>query len=233
MSSLSSTRHAVPTGGRAGARRARREPSLVGRYLGYVGYFVGAGLVSGAVVHHPLDPARYTAIGAAGAALFLVAALSSELRQDGRPGPLRLLHVLGTSLALSFGIGMLSGGLQHFEDFPERAAVLVPAGLLLSFVAYTLKEARRPVRHLAGPLGLAVLAVALLGHVGLRQVAAGLPAETGGHHHGTAGTDETDEHEHAPSPTEPAATPSAVPSTRPSARSSAPVPPHGSPGHHH
>ncbi|MFF8261315.1 hypothetical protein [Streptomyces virginiae] len=29
-----------------------------------------------------------------------------------------MLAVIGSSLLLSFGIGMLSGGLQHFDEFP-------------------------------------------------------------------------------------------------------------------
>ncbi|GAA0658676.1 hypothetical protein GCM10010193_06750 [Kitasatospora atroaurantiaca] len=243
------SRASAPTGGRASARKARREPSLLGRYLGYVGYFVGAGLVSGAIVHHPLDPARYTVIAAVGAALFLVAALASELQQPGRLTAVRLLNVLGTSLALSFGVGMLSGGMQHFEDFPDRAAVLIPAGLLLSFVAYTLKEARRPVRRILGPLGLAILVLTVAGYAGLRQVAAGMPAESGGHHHGAPAdghSDGEDGHDHqhgqdsAPPSGDPSAAPSVTPappgaaSQKPAAASASPsVPPHGSPGHHH
>ncbi|GJF34687.1 hypothetical protein KNE206_73870 [Kitasatospora sp. NE20-6] len=232
------------------SRRARREPSLLGRYLGYVGYFVGAGLLSGAIVHHPLDPARYNLIAAAGAALFLTAALATELQQ-GRPTAARLTTVLGTSLALSFGIGMLSGGMQHFEDFPDRAAALIPAGLLLSFLAYTLKEARKPLRRILGPLGLTVLLVAAGGYMGLRQVAAGMPVPAGGHHHGTTedGHQEEEEaaHDHedtGSAPTPPATgrqtAPAPGPSTTPgnpaapaTTRATPTVPPHGSPGHHH
>ncbi|MCU7820644.1 hypothetical protein [Kitasatospora sp. DSM 101779] len=252
-----SRRTPVPGGGRAAARRARPEPSLIGRYLGYIGYFVGTGLLSGAIVHHPLDPARYTLIGAAGAALFLTAAIAAEKRQPGRLTALRIVAVLGTSFGLSFGIGMLSGGMQHFEDFPDRAAVLIPAGLLLSFVAFTLKEARRPLRRIFGPLGAAVLVLGAGGYLGLHQVAAGMPAETGGHHHGTPAEDGHDDghddavdghdHQHEETPASgpssapaaapaPAATP--TPSNRgasgPAAPAASPsIPPHGSPGHHH
>lgn len=109
---------AAPEGGRAALRKARarraRQTSLPARYLGYVGYFVGAGLISGAVVRHPLDPARYTRIALYGTLVFLAATVLNELvlTRD-RPGLARVLVVIGASLALSFGIGMLSGGLQH------------------------------------------------------------------------------------------------------------------------
>ncbi|WP_338675318.1 hypothetical protein V1460_21830 [Streptomyces sp. SCSIO 30461] len=84
-------------------------------------YFVGAGLISGAVVHHPLDPARYTTVGIIGVGVFLVATLVNEfLLATDRPPFARALVVIGASLLLSFGIGMLSGGLQHFDDFPAR-----------------------------------------------------------------------------------------------------------------
>lgn len=93
-------------------------------------YFVGAGLISGAVVHHPLDPARYTKIAVVGVLVFLVATLVNEfLLAAERPALPRAILVIAASLLLSFGIGMLSGGLQHFEDFPARGAVLVPLGI--------------------------------------------------------------------------------------------------------
>ncbi|KQV04450.1 MULTISPECIES: hypothetical protein [unclassified Kitasatospora] len=201
-----------PVSQRRSHRARPRQPALLSRYLGYVGYFVGTGLISGAVVHHPLDPARYTVIGLAGAALFLVAALAAELRRPGRTSVGRLLLVLGSSLALSFGIGMLSGGLQHFEDFPARAAALIPSGLLLSFLAYTVKEADRPVRRILGLPGLVVLVAAVLAYGGLNRLAAGMAVPADGHSHSHGA--EVEEH---PASATPAATPSAVvPSAAPS-----------------
>jgi uncharacterized protein (DUF305 family) len=43
------------------------------------------------------------------------------------------------SLLLSIGIGMISGGVQHFTDFPLYSSYLIPLGLVLSFVAFLLK----------------------------------------------------------------------------------------------
>ncbi|MFE4599708.1 hypothetical protein ACFRKE_02490 [Kitasatospora indigofera] len=251
MTTTSTTRNhdrspaATAPEGRAATRRARPEPSLIGRYLGYIGYFVGTGLLSGAIVHHPLDPARYTLIGAAGATLFLIAAIAAEKRQPGRLTALRIVAVLTTSFGLSFGIGMLSGGMQHFEDFPQRAAILIPAGLLLSFVAFTLKEARRPLRRIFGLLGAAVLILCTAGYLGLQQVAAGMPAESGGHSHSTPaeGHDEDtkgDDHQQEQSPASPAAVPSKAPDGTPAppaggaSKPTAPAEsPHGSTGHKH
>ncbi|MBT2469027.1 hypothetical protein J7E97_14405 [Streptomyces sp. ISL-66] len=187
---------AAPASGRAALRQARsRRKTLLARYLGYVGYFVGAGLISGAVVHHPLDPARYTRIAVYGVLVFLTATALNEFvlarRKPTLPG---VLSVMGASLLLSFGIGMLSGGLQHFEDFPLRAATLIPAGIVLSFTAYVIKDEDSTWRRTFGLAGLAVLVTAVIAFAGLRYLASTLAEQpgSGGHSHGTeSGTGET------------------------------------------
>lgn len=186
-------------GGRAARRRGRRRASkrtpLLGNYIGYAATFVGAGLISGAVVHHPLDPARYTFIAVAGAAVFLFATVLNEfVLTKRRPGATRVLGIVAASLALSFGVGMLSGGLQHFEDFPERAAMLIPFGLVLSFVAYVLRHEPARRRSIVGPVGVLVLITAALAFVGLRGIADQMAAESGGggHSHGEETTEKTE-----------------------------------------
>ncbi|WP_137990790.1 hypothetical protein [Streptomyces vilmorinianum] len=207
----------APAMGRAARRKAQsRKRALAARYLGYVGYFVGAGLISGAVVHHPLDPDRYTRIAAYGALVFLAATVLNEfvLTRE-RPGLRRMAAVIGSSLLLSFGIGMLSGGLQHFDDFPARGAVLVPAGIVVSFVAYVIKDADTPWQRVFSLLGLTVLTVAALAFFGLREVAASTQTTPGGgHSHGTAEEPPADDPAPATSPssaatTAPASTPPA------------------------
>lgn len=199
-----------PATGRAARRKhhssTARKRSLAARYLGYVGYFVGAGLISGAVVHHPLDPDRYTRIAVYGALVFLTATILNEfvLTRE-RPGLPRMLLVIGASLLLSFGIGMLSGGLQHFDDFPARGAVLVPAGLVVSFVAFVIKDADTPTRRIFSLVGLAVLVTAALAFLGLREVAASMESTSGGgHSHGTAEEPAADDHAPATAPASPA-----------------------------
>ncbi|MFI9585937.1 hypothetical protein ACIHCQ_29780 [Streptomyces sp. NPDC052236] len=200
-----------PTGGRAAARRARsrrarRPASLTGRYVGYVLYFVGAGLISGAVVHHPLDPDRYTMIGVIGVMVFLAATVINEfILVRNRPALPRMAVVIGASLLLSFGIGMLGGGLQHFDDFPARGAVLVPLGIAVSFVAFVIKDAETSWRRIFSPVGLGVLLAVIVSFFGLRSIAdsMGEAPEGGGHSHGTETTEESDEHgaeEESPAP---------------------------------
>lgn len=219
--------------GRAARRRAQssRKRSLAARYLGYVGYFVGAGLISGAVVHHPLDPDRYTRIAGYGALVFLAATVLNEfLLTRERPGPARMLVVIGSSLLLSFGIGMLSGGLQHFDDFPARGAVLVPAGIVVSFIAYVIKDADTPWQRIFSLLGVSVLAVAALALFGLREVAASMEtAPGGGHSHGTAEEPAADDH----APTAGPSTATTPEPTTTSTPKSASTPPAHNDGHSH
>ncbi|MEU1925109.1 hypothetical protein AB0H23_34480 [Streptomyces albogriseolus] len=186
---------ASPTGGRRARRRAKKRTPVIGDYLGYATTFVGAGLISGAVVHHPLDPDRYTVIALIGAGVFLCATLLNEfVLKRQRPSASKVVAIVLASLALSFGIGMLSGGMQHFEDFPERAAMLIPFGLALSFVAYVLRYDAARWRSIIGPTGLLVLVTAAVAFVGLRGIAADMAAESGGggHSHGEETTDETE-----------------------------------------
>ncbi|MGY5079171.1 hypothetical protein ACWIGX_19095 [Streptomyces nigrescens] len=184
--------------GRAALRKARsRKNAMLARYLGYVGYFVGAGLISGAVVHHPLDPDRYTRIAGYGVLVFLAAtALNEFVLARRKPTPPRMLAVMGASLLLSFGIGMLSGGLQHFEDFPTRAAVLIPSGIALSFVAYVIKDEDTSWRRIFGLAGLAVLVAALVSSVGLQQLASAIAEQPGGGGHSHGGGTETETGDH-------------------------------------
>lgn len=168
---------------------AAGSPGLLGPYLGYIGYFVGAGLISGSVVHYPLDPARYAVIGIAGALVFLLATVLNEfILPRRRPAGGQLLRIVGGSLLLSMGIGMLSGGIQHFNEFPARSAVLVPAGLVVSFIAYIVRNAPHRWKATLGPIGLGVVTTAVLAFAGLNYLAAHSTAAEHGHgaEHGEA-----------------------------------------------
>lgn len=167
-------------------RRPVRSRRHVAPYLGYVGYFVGAGLISGGIVHYPLDPARYAKVAIAGIVVFLAATVLNEVLLPGvRPSLRAMTRIVGAALLLSVGIGMLSGGIQHFMDFPARAAMLIPAGLVVSFVAYVVKHASRR-RLVLARLGLVVLVVAAGLFWGLSQFATSLDS-AGGHGHEDGG----------------------------------------------
>lgn len=176
---------------------APRQARILSPYLGYLGYFVGAGLISGGVVHYPLDHQRYALITAAGVALFLAATVLNEFVLAAvRPAGSAAARVIGSSLMLSMGIGMLSGGIQHFSDFPERATVLIPLGLVLSFAAYAVRHATGVRRAAVGMAGAAVVLVAATAFVTLdRFVATPSVDATGAHTHSTGEEDAAEDEE--------------------------------------
>lgn len=151
--------------------------SFLTRYGQYVALFVGAGLISGSIVHFPLAPVRYGLIGLVGGGLF--AAASAWAERD-RPTP-ELVRVAVAALALALGIGMVSGSIQHFQDIPERAAVLVPLGFVLSLVAFMVRYDQRPRREdLMAAVAWALVAMFVL-FEGLGRLADAVGTPTGHH----------------------------------------------------
>lgn len=185
-----------------------RPTSVFRTYLGYVFNFVGAGMVSGGVVHYPLNESFYGALSIAGAFVFTIGAIVTEIVNGRKLGnALRVIFLITTSLLLSFGIGMLSGGIQHFTDFPDRATILIPAGLTLSFLAFCLKNEtlRKGLMKKSLIGGLVVITLAGSSYFALGNLAATL--EPSGHTHGEevvetpAPATETSEETPTPTPT--------------------------------
>ena len=142
-------------------------------WLRYALLFLGVGLISGAIVHFPLNPAKNIVLLSVGGGLFVWGTLWNE-RHTVHAHPMtsaETVRLVVLSLLLSIGIGMMSGATQHFDEEPEYAAVLIPLGVVLSFVAYSLRE--RLTRG-AKPFLQAVALVAALAlglHVGLDRLA--------------------------------------------------------------
>jgi Ca2+/H+ antiporter len=171
-------------------------------YLVYVLLFVGAGMVSGGVVHYPLNENFYGVLAALGGIVFAIGSLANELISGkGLPKAGSLFSLILTSLLLSFGIGMLSGGIQHFTDFPSRAAKLVPLGITLSFIAYCFKANlfnKFAIKKLTFA-GVVILATAMSSLVVLTNIANGMntPAHT---HEVVTGESEAPQEDHSKHP---------------------------------
>lgn len=94
--------------------------ALLGSYIGHAATCVGAGLITGAIVQHPLDPARYTLIAVVGAAVFLSATVLYEfVLTKRRPAAPRVLGIVTASLALSFGIACSAADCSTSRTFPN------------------------------------------------------------------------------------------------------------------
>ena len=147
---------------------------LLKPYVLYVALYLGVALTGGSVVHLPLDPARYLLIGAVGVLVFIAASVADARRRHaaGLEGPGGGLgRYVGWSVLLSLGLGMLSGGIQHFLDFPHYAAALLPLGVLLSLAAYLGRERTVPPRPQVLRLASGILAFALALYLGLDHLA--------------------------------------------------------------
>lgn len=167
-------------------RRRKRagQPSVYARYVGAMLYFVGAALIAGAVVHYPIDPPVYTVICAVGALVFLLGTVVNEfVFAAERPALGRAISLVTFSLLLSFGVGLLGGGIQHFEQFPERSAAMTPIGLLMSFAAFVAKDAEGRWRNLVSLFGAGVVLVAGVTWFGMSALADSL--EPSDHSHGS------------------------------------------------
>ena len=100
-------------------------------------------LTGGSVVHLPLDPGRYLLIGAVGVVVFIAASAADARRRHAEAvegGGGALGRYIAWSVVLSLGLGMLSGSIQHFLDFPHYAAVLLPLGVPVTLAAYMGRE---------------------------------------------------------------------------------------------
>ncbi|HSX67411.1 hypothetical protein [Nocardioides sp.] len=163
-------------------------PGLYSRYIGAMLYFMGAALIAGAVVHYPIDPTQYTVICVIGAFVFLLGTIFNELvLAHERPNLLEAGLLVVFSLLLSFGVGLVGGGIQHFTQFPERSALMTPIGLVMSYAAFIAKDNHGRWKHAFSLFGAGVLVVAALTYVGMVALGNAIGSaghDHGGHHHG-------------------------------------------------
>ena len=146
-------------------------------YILYVALYLGVALTGGSVVHLPLDPARYLVIGAVGVFVFILASVADARHRHaaGLEGPGGGLgRYVGWSVLLSIGLGMLSGSIQHFIDFPHYATALLSLGVPVTLAAYIGRERLSLPRLQTLHLGVATAAFALCLFFGLDLLADGI-----------------------------------------------------------
>lgn len=108
-------------------------------WLVYITYFLGVAFISGSIVHFPLNPRFYSIIAAIGISIFIFGAVMENRLKEQDSTSSSWVYVVISSLILSLGIGMLSGGIQHFVEVPSLAQVIIPLGVVLSIVGFVLK----------------------------------------------------------------------------------------------
>ncbi len=150
--------------------------SILLNYFSYLSLFIGSAFVSGAIVHtgNVAEVSKYAIIGIVGVSLFILGSFIQEsifnqnnLKEEG------VAKFFLYSLLLSVGVGMMSGGTQHFSDFPVYSSYLVPLGLIVSYLAFLLKNNFTFTKNLI-IAGVALLLISIFGFVGLNTYAKSL-----------------------------------------------------------
>ncbi len=199
----------------------------------YLAMFVGTGFLSGAIVHSgdTSQIPRNAIIGAIGVCLFVAGSTFYEAVVLQHQITRRTLgSFLVFSSLLSVGIGMISGGVQHFTDFPSFAPKLIPLGLLLATFAFGFKH--RVELHgrwwavaAATSVALSLSVFALTTTIAKPYVAA-VAAGEGGHAHGATATPESHEEESATTGATAGAASAAPDATTPATSPTSPSAPH-------
>lgn len=157
-------------------------------FLAYFLLLASTSFIAGGIVHLGLgeNTVFYLALTVVGIVCFTIGNYLQEfvLRQNTRGTSLGAFLLV--SFVLSIGIGMVTGGIQHFLDNPSYSAVLIPVGLVLAAFAFTWREGVTLGGRLPALLG-GTLSVAALLFGGLSTAARAMsPAGEQGHAHGQA-----------------------------------------------
>jgi len=100
---------------------------LIYKYLVYIIYFLGIGMVSSGIVLMPFNYVRYSIILSIGLGLFITGSVFNEVVIDKHHLTLwESVKLIVVSLTLAIGIGMISGGISHFKESPNYVSYLIP-----------------------------------------------------------------------------------------------------------
>ena len=147
--------------------------------------YTGISFIAGSVTHGAFSGQRSFITAGLGVALF-VASVLFERRQASAGDSSNWLAAIALGIVAAIGLGLFTGGVQHFPDSPSRSAWVVPLGFALSFIA--LVWGARPKLALRKKLwvyGLAGTAVVALLSFGLaKYLGEGAGHDHGAHSHG-------------------------------------------------
>lgn len=142
--------------------------NLIFNYLVYVVYFLGIGLVSSGIVLMPFNVMRYSLILVTGLILFISGTIFNEMViSKNKLTFVEVVKLIIVSLSLAIGIGMISGGISHFKESPTYVSYLIPTGIVLSSISFTVKNKYKLNRHSKLKLGVILIIIALALHITL------------------------------------------------------------------
>jgi uncharacterized membrane protein len=108
-------------------------------FLIHICKYLGIALVSGSIVHAGTlggSSSKYFALIVVGIFLTVLGNYLEYKVKNIKIGA----NILLLAILLSFGTGMLSGGIQHYSDNPAYGSILLSFGLILTFVSLAYKD---------------------------------------------------------------------------------------------
>lgn len=158
---------------------------LLYMYLVYVIYFLGVGMVSSGIVLMPFNPVRYSLILGIGLLLFSSGSFINEFVIEKKELHVsKVIRLIIVSLTLAIGIGMISGGISHFKESPVYVSYLIPLGLIISFISYTVKNGYVFEKKQHSLLIAGVVMIGLVLHLSLSMMASSYQGSGKGGHGG-------------------------------------------------
>ena len=141
---------------------------IISRYIVYIVYFLGVGMVSSGIVLMPFNPMRYGTILVIGLLLFSTGSFINEVIIDKKHLSFKeSVKLVIVSLTLAIGIGMISGGIAHFKESPVYVSYLIPIGIIVSFVSFKIKNAFELTKKEFITLVIIFVVLAIVVHLGL------------------------------------------------------------------
>ncbi|MHC1684765.1 MAG: hypothetical protein AB6733_17770 [Clostridiaceae bacterium] len=154
--------------------------NLIFNYLVYVVYFLGMGLVSSGIVLMPFNITRYSAILITGLVLFISGSIFNEIVINKHKLSFsQIVKLTIVTLTLAIGIGMISGGISHFKESPTYVSYLIPLGIVISLISFSIKNNYKLETNKRVSLVVIIVIVAIVLHFILRIMGAGITG-TGG-----------------------------------------------------
>jgi len=141
---------------------------IISRYLVYIVYFLGVGMVSSGIVLMPFNHMRYGTILIIGLLLFSTGSFINEVIIDKKHLSFKeSVKLVIVSLTLAIGIGMISGGIAHFKESPIYVSYLIPLGIIVSFISFIVKNNFKLTKKEFVILIVIFLVIAIAIHIGL------------------------------------------------------------------
>ena len=110
------------------------------QFIRFIALFIGTGFIAGSIVHFGEGVTIWdVSVLIIGIILFITASYVDKYDTHAS-SPQSFALFIVQSLLLAIGIGMASGGTQHFVDTPTYAAVLIPLGLWIGLYAFFWRE---------------------------------------------------------------------------------------------